>query len=113
MGFFDNVKSFFGNVGTFFGNVKDKVVDTVTNVWNKGKEIVSGVVDTGRNVVVTLHQDAQDYARGLKDLAEKGINKGGDVVVHAEDTLGGIAKSFSWPLILVGGAAGLYMLNKK
>ena len=41
------------------------------------------------------------------------INKGGDVIQHGEDTLGGIAKSFSWPLTIVAGGLGVYLLTKK
>lgn len=113
MGFFDGVKSFFGNVGTFFGNVKDKIVDTVSNVWNGGKQVVSGVIDTGKTVVVTLHEDLVGYAKGVKEVAQGAINKGGDVIQHGEDTLGGIAKSFSWPLTFVGAGLGIYLLTKK
>lgn len=102
MGFFDRVDSFFSNVKDFF-----------VSYWNKGKEVVSGVIDTGKTVVVTLHDDVLGYAKGIKDVAMNVVNKGGDVIQHGEDTLGDVAKSFSWPLILVGGAAGLYLLNKK
>ncbi len=113
MGFFDSIGNFFQNTKDFFIGVKNKVVDTVSDLWNGGKQVVSGVIDTGKNVVTTLHDDVVGYAKGVKEIAQGAINKGGDIAIHAEDTVGGIAKSFSWPLILVGGAAGLYMLNKK
>ncbi len=103
MGFFDGVSSFFGNVKDFF-------VQGVTDVWNKGKEIVGGVIDTGKNVVVTLHEDVVGYAKGVKEVAQGAINKGGDVIQHGEDTIGGIAKSFSWPLTIVAGGLGVYLL---
>ena len=106
MGFFDSVSNFFGTAKDFF-------IDKVTTVWNKGKEIVSGVIDTGKNVVTTLHDDVTGYARGVKEVAMNVVNKGGDVIQHGEDSLAGIAKSFSWPLILVGGGLAAFMLTKK
>jgi len=86
MGFFDGVSSFFGNVKDFF---------------------VQGVTDVGKNVVVTLHDDVVGYAKGVKEVAQGAINKGGDVIQHGEDTIGGIAKSFSWPLTIVAGGLGV------
>jgi len=38
-----------------------------------GTEIVSGVIDTGKTVVTTLHDDVVGYAKG----AQGAINKGG------------------------------------
>lgn len=113
MPFFDSIGNFFQNTKDFFIGVKDRIVDTVSGVWNKGKEIVSGVIDTGKNVVVTLHDDVRDYAKGVGNIAQSAINKGGEVIVHGEDTIGDIGKSFSWPLVLAGAGVGLYMLNKK
>ena len=67
MGFFDSIGNFFGNVKNFFVGAKDYVVDKVSSVWNGGKEIVSGVVETGKQVVTTLHDDVVGYAKGVKD----------------------------------------------
>jgi len=91
MGFFDNVQSFFGNVGGFFISVKDKVVGTVSGI---------------------LHDDVRDYAKGVKDIAQGAINRGGDVLVHGEDTIADIGKSFSWPLVLVGGGLAEIKISK-
>ena len=113
MPFFDSIGNFFQNTKDFFIGVKDRIVDTVSNVWNGGKQVVSGVIDTGKTVVVTLHEDLVGYAKGVKEVAQGAINKGGDVIQHGEDTLGGIAKSFSWPLTFVGAGLGIYLLTKK
>ena len=111
--FFDSIKNFFGKVGNFFGQVKDKVVEVVGGVYNKGKEIVSGVVDAGKGVVTTIHDDVKAYVGGVKDIADKPLDKTAGVITHAEDTIGDVGKSFSWPLTI--GAAivgGIYLMKK-
>lgn len=110
---FESFSNFFGNVKTFFGNIKDTVVNTVSGVWNKGKEIVSGVYDTGKTVVTTIHDDVVGYAQGVKEVAMHGIDKGGDAIQHGEDSIADIGKSFSWPLTIVAGGLGVYLLTKK
>ena len=85
----------------------------MTAVWNKGKEIVSGVIDTGKNVVITLHDDVVGVGKAYKDTINNVVNKGSDVIQHAEDGIADIGKSFSWPLTIVAGGLGFYLLTKK
>lgn len=113
MPFFESIGNFFQNTKDFFIGVKNKVVDTVSDLWNGGKQIVSGAIDTGKNVVTTLHDDVVGYAKGVKEIAQGAINKGGDVIVHGENVVGDIGKSFSWPLTIVGAGLGVYLLTKK
>ena len=103
---FESISNFFGNVKTFFVDAYDTVVDKVSTVYH-------GVVDTGKEVVGTIHQDIRDYVQGVGNITNSAINKGADTIVHAEDTIGDIGKSFSWPLTIGAAAiAGIYLLKK-
>ena len=107
MGFFSDV---FGKVKTFF---TETIPDTVSAGFNKVKSVVSGVIDTGKTVVVTLHQDVKDYVGGVKDTVQ-GITKSAEkVVINAEDKVSEIGKSFSWPLAIgAAGVVGILLLKK-
>ena len=71
-------------------------------------------METGKQVVTTLHDDVVGYAKGVKDVATGIVNKTGDVVTHAEDTVGDVGKAFSWPLtigaVVLGGA---YLMGRR
>ena len=82
-------------------------------IYNKGKEIVSGAVDTGKQVVQTLHDDVVGYAKGVKDTVDKTVGKVENVVVHGEDTIGDVGKSFAWPLGIGAAIVGGMFLMKK
>lgn len=103
---FESVKNFFGKVGNFF-------VDSYHTVVNKVSEIYHGVVDTGKSVVTTIHQDIKDYASGVKEVANKVVDRSGEVLVHGEDTIGAVGKSFAWPLTIGAIAVGGMYLMKK
>lgn len=103
----------FESVTNFFGKVKQFFVNTYETVTNKVSAVYHGVVDTGKEVVTTIHQDIRDYAQGVGRVADNIVNKGGDVLLHGEDTIGGIGKSFAWPLTIGAAAiAGVYLMKK-
>jgi len=89
-----------------FESISNFISDKVSTIYH-------GVVDTGREVITTVHEDIKAYASGVKSVADNLVNKGGDVIVHGEDTIGDVGKSFAWPLTIGAAAIATMYLMKK
>ncbi len=106
-----------------FGDISSKFKDISRQIGNGISSATNKISNTVSNIVGTAHKDAKGVLSGIKDSTDKVfqtvgdldklvVNKTGDVSIHGEDTVGGIAKSFSWPLIIGAGIFGLVLLKK-
>src|ERR1700728_2506259 len=106
-----------------FGDIASKFKDISAQIGNGISNATDKISNTVSNIVGTAHKDAASVLSGVKDSTDKVfqtvgdldkliVNKTGDVLMHGEDTIGGIAQSFSWPLIIGAGIFGLFLLKK-
>jgi phage-related protein len=108
---------------SIFGDIASKFKDISKQIGNGISTTTDKISNTVSNIVGTAHKDAAAVLSGVKDSTDKVfqtvgdldkllVNKAGDVLINGENTIGGIAKSFSWPLIIGAGIFGLFLLKK-
>lgn len=125
MGFFSDIGNFFNHdVKNFFSSAITKIShpgDTLKSVIHDIGDVASSITNPIENristVVNTLHTDARDFVGAYNKTVNQVINKGGDlahdVVKTTGSTVSNLGQSLSMPLLLVGGAAALFLLMKK
>src|SRR5689334_22168729 len=106
MGFFNSVKGFFS-----------KAAKTISSGF---KTVANHVAPTVKNIVNTVYKDAKSVVSFAGKQIDKVYNLPKQVLDKGTDTiksLGGDVKdifgSFSWPLVIGGGAVLLILLTRK
>ncbi len=125
MSFFNNISNFFQNdMKGFFDSGINKIthpIDTVksviSDIYEVGSTITNPIENRVSSVVNTLHTDARQFVGGYNQTINKVIDRGGDfaneVVRTTGSTVSNVGQSFSWPLVLVGGAVAVMLIMKK
>jgi hypothetical protein len=80
--------------------------------WGAFKKGASIVVKDVKSAVATVHQDARDLVGGVGGIIKGGQSIVGNAVNRGADTVSSLGSSLAMPLLLVGGAALLFMLNR-
>jgi hypothetical protein len=111
MGFFDNLGSFFTkDIPNFFTK---QLPQAAGKIYHQLNPAISTVYNDAKSGISAVHQDIRDYASGVSGIYNHGIDAGKDVIKGAENTVSNLGQSLSFPLVLAGGAAALYFLNKR
>jgi hypothetical protein len=114
---FENVSRFFTATKNFFfngiGKIKDTIVDIVhipgrviNTIHEDAKDVLSAANKTVMHVIDKTTETANHVISGAQNVIQTGQKTIGDTISHTADSL-------SFPLVLLGGALGLFMLTKK
>lgn len=108
MGFFQDFGDFFTkSIPNFFTKT---VPHAVSSVFNEVKSIGGGILGGVKDTIDKAVGGTQKTIQGVVSTAEKVITTGENVIGK---TVTSVGQSLSFPLILLGGAAGLYFLTAK
>lgn len=101
MGFFDSIVGTFNSVVSGIGNGAKSVVNFVRQDLG-----VDAIVGEGWGAVKSVGGAIGGTVSKGQDIANNLVNKGAD-------TLDSLGSSLSFPLLLIGGAAAIFLLTRK
>lgn len=115
MGWFDNIGR---SIKQGFNSLTNKLEYGINKYVVKpaqaaGHAIAAGaskVYDTGKSVVVTLHEDIKSVVGGAKDIINNGQKTIKDIFNKGADTIGGLGSSLAMPLAIGGVAVVVVMM---
>jgi phage-related protein len=109
-----------GSIGSTFKNLGSQIGNGITSVYGSVTDKLTGTIN---KIVGTVEKLVGSVLSGIKDSGDKIVSKvfetqnniissAKEVVTHGEDTVGGIAKDLTWPLVAVAAALGIFVLKK-
>ncbi len=103
MGFFSDTSKFFKKAGSDAGKWVKQASKDVSRVVSKD------IVPTVGKAITTVYSDAKGFIKTNQDLIKQGIGGTKDVLIGAENTIGGLG----YPFMIGAGVLGAILLLKK
>jgi hypothetical protein len=101
-------------VNPIINKTEEGLTKAVNGIAELGEKAVNGIAGLGEKAVNGIAGLGEKVVNGAVNLGEKTVNGaanfGEKAFTLAGSTLEGIAGKFTWPLIIVAGAVGVYLV---